>query len=131
VEVNRVLRSAEERPRRKMGYLSRRCPLQVNFASASGLAPEHVRLPARSERSSSTTLPSPALSKLRQRRTWIHSGGSDVRTGIVRFDNGAYVRVAVAETREEMARGLMDRTSLPENEGMLFWMARGSTTGSG
>jgi uncharacterized protein len=43
--------------------------------------------------------------------------------GTVHFAN-ASVRVAIVEKPDEMARGLMDRTSLPENEGMLFWMGR-------
>jgi uncharacterized protein len=41
--------------------------------------------------------------------------------GIVQFANGAAVRVEIVETPEEMARGLMGRTSLPWDEGMLFW----------
>ena len=47
-----------------------------------------------------------------------------MRAGLVRFANGATVRVAVVSEPAEMAQGLMDRTSLPEDEGMLFWMGR-------
>jgi uncharacterized membrane protein (UPF0127 family) len=41
--------------------------------------------------------------------------------GTVRFENGATVRVDIVSEPTEMAYGLMDRTSLPENAGMLFW----------
>lgn len=43
--------------------------------------------------------------------------------GTIRFPS-AVVRVAIVDKPDEMARGLMDRTSLPEDEGMLFWMGR-------
>jgi uncharacterized protein len=42
----------------------------------------------------------------------------------VRFDSGASVRATLVDRPEEMARGLMDRMSLPEDEGMLFWLGR-------
>jgi len=34
----------------------------------------------------------------------------------------ARVKVEIVEKPEDQARGLMDRTSLPEDEGMLFWI---------
>lgn len=36
------------------------------------------------------------------------------------FDNGAEFVVEIAETPEQHARGLMFRSSMPENHGMLF-----------
>ena len=38
----------------------------------------------------------------------------------VQFSNGSLLKVEVVRTEEEKARGLMDRTHLPENQGMLF-----------
>jgi uncharacterized membrane protein (UPF0127 family) len=42
--------------------------------------------------------------------------------GTVRFANGSAVKVDIAEKPEEQRRGLMDRTELPEDAGMLFWL---------
>ena len=44
--------------------------------------------------------------------------------GTVRFESNpeASVRVDIAEKPEEQRRGLMDRTELPEDVGMLFWL---------
>lgn len=36
------------------------------------------------------------------------------------FSNGKKIKVEIASTPEEKAKGLMYRTSLPENSGMLF-----------
>jgi len=41
------------------------------------------------------------------------------RKGYICFDNSC-AEVEIAETREEMEMGLMNRVSLPENSGMLF-----------
>jgi uncharacterized membrane protein (UPF0127 family) len=48
--------------------------------------------------------------------------GDVVTPGTVTFANGATAKVVIAEKPEDMARGLMDRTSLPEDEGMIFWL---------
>jgi uncharacterized protein len=42
------------------------------------------------------------------------------RPGQVVFESGPVVDVEIVETPEEMSRGLKGRTSLGENEGMLF-----------
>jgi hypothetical protein len=40
------------------------------------------------------------------------------------FENGVEVKVEIARTEEETSRGLMYRTVMPENEGMIFAMDR-------
>lgn len=40
------------------------------------------------------------------------------------FENGETVKVEIARTEDETARGLMYRTSMPEAEGMIFAMDR-------
>jgi uncharacterized membrane protein (UPF0127 family) len=55
-----------------------------------------------------------------------------VTPGLVRFTKGCVqqgptVRVEIATEPEEMARGLMGRTSLAEDSGMIFWMGRRDT----
>jgi uncharacterized membrane protein (UPF0127 family) len=56
-----------------------------------------------------------------------HRGGRHVTPGRVRFTKGCVqqgptVRVEIVSTPEEMARGLMGRTSLARDSGMIFWM---------
>ena len=38
----------------------------------------------------------------------------------LQFSNGSTLKVEVARTEKEKAKGLMEKTSLPENQGMLF-----------
>jgi uncharacterized protein len=45
-----------------------------------------------------------------------------VTPGTVTFGNGVTVKAAIVDKPEEMSRGLSGRESLPEDEGMLFWM---------
>lgn len=68
------------------------------------------------------------------RRQTVHRGGcrsewigAAVTPGLVRFTKGCVqqgptVRVEILETPEERQRGLMERVSLAQEEGALFWM---------
>jgi len=44
--------------------------------------------------------------------------------GVVRFSSGAVVDVEILSEPDEMARGLMGRTELPESSGALFWFGK-------
>jgi uncharacterized protein len=52
-----------------------------------------------------------------------------VTPGTVRFANGATLRVEIVDKPEEMAKGLMGRTELPESSGMAFWLGTRSDHG--
>ena len=42
----------------------------------------------------------------------------------VKFSNGTLLKVEIARTKKEKTQGLMGRTHLPENQGMLFIFER-------
>ncbi len=46
--------------------------------------------------------------------------GSGRKLQTVQFNNGSLLKVEIARTEEEKARGLMDKTHLAEDQGMLF-----------
>ncbi|MCJ8275551.1 MAG: DUF192 domain-containing protein [Bdellovibrionales bacterium] len=48
------------------------------------------------------------------------SQGLEFKKQKLRFENGKTLEVEVAESHEQRAQGLMNRTSLGENKGMLF-----------
>ncbi len=54
--------------------------------------------------------------------TMVHSMSSlaESKIPVIKFANGDKVKLEVASTPEEVSRGLMHRTSMPEDSGMVF-----------